>query len=83
MEPITKEELGGVMADMAHMKSLRIEKFTKFVVTKFYKECWDVMGHDFQLMVIDLIKVGTFPTSVNQGLIILTFKNGEKDNFNN
>jgi hypothetical protein len=47
MEPITREELGGVMADMAHRKSLGIEKFTKFVVTEFYKECWDVMGHDF------------------------------------
>jgi len=46
MEPIIEEELGGVVANMAHEKSLEIDKFTKNVVTKSYKECWDVMGHD-------------------------------------
>jgi hypothetical protein len=34
-------------------------------------------------MVINLIKVGRFPRVVNQRSIILTFKNEEKDNFNN
>ncbi len=29
MEPITEEELGGVVANMAHEKSLGIDKFTK------------------------------------------------------
>jgi hypothetical protein len=47
MEPIIEEESRGVVVDMAHEKSLGIDKFTKFVVTEFYKECWDVTGHDF------------------------------------
>ncbi len=62
MEPILEDELGAIVAYMAHRKTIGIDRFTKFVVTKFYKECWDVMGHDFWLMVIDSIcKVGKFP----------------------
>lgn len=53
------------------------------VVSEFYKKFWDVVGHDYWLMMSIAIKQGKFLTRVTQGLITLMPKGGEKEDLNN
>jgi hypothetical protein len=46
-------------------------------------EFWDVIGYEYWLMVMDVIRNGTFPKCITQGLITLIFKGGVKDGLNN
>jgi hypothetical protein len=47
------------------------------------KKFWDVVGHDYWLMMSIAIKQGKFLTRLTQGLITLLPKGGEKEDVNN
>jgi len=68
------EKLGEVVAKWVNCKALGIDG----VVLEFYKELWDVVGHDYWLMVSTTIRQGKFPIGFIQWLITLLSKGGEK-----
>jgi len=62
------------MAKWVNCKALGIDG----VVLEFYKELWDVVGHNYWLMVSTTIRQGKIPIGFTQGLITLLSKGGRK-----
>jgi hypothetical protein len=77
--PIAKEKLRKAVVELANCKAPRIDE----VVSEFYKKFWDVVGHDYWLMMSIAIKQGKLLTRITQGLITLLPKGGEKEDLNN
>lgn len=68
--PLTLHELGYAMNQMQSEKALGYDG----VILEFFKEFWDIIGHDYHTIVRDSLTKGRFPPGVTKGLVALLFK---------
>jgi hypothetical protein len=77
--PLLEPELKAAAFAMASDKSPGPDG----VIVEFYTSLWDIIGQEFAQMVINLVQCGQLPQGVNQGLIILLHKGGEREDLTN
>lgn len=49
------------------------------ILTEFYAKFWHIIGDDFTSMIREAIAQGTLPMGMNQGLVVLLPKEGDRE----
>ena len=77
--PIAQEELRAALWDMCPSKAPRPDG----IVLEFYKVFWNILGAEFTVMINTSIHEGRLPPGVNQGMIVLLPKGGDRHELTN
>jgi hypothetical protein len=76
--PIQLQELTQALQDMASNKAPGYDG----VITEFYKALWPVIGKEFFAMLQESLSIGRLPKGMNNGIISLLPKEGNRNSLN-